>query len=481
MFGCTGILIENVNSFDNGNGGNASIGIGQNTTATLRGGGSNCNATGSAYSGGIDIYGNNCNITIDNYILAYNSKDAFNGAGLLVFGLTATTLVSVKNTVIYQNEGGAGGGAIFIDGANVTFRECKILNNSTTGSFGPNRTGNGVAIVGGTVKLAKCVISGNASTTTTDFGGVGINPSSSNIILSIDSCLFSGNTGTKASGKDLGARLGSGGTFTITVNESTFGSYGAGTSSIDIGGGSTNSCTGNSFVITNSGNPAIIYSGGGAPNCSLGAGSNTNVSVYTANPIVPSFSGNCGSFLLPVELLSFSSKCEGKSAELSWSTSSERNNDFFIVEKGDDKGAFETISQIKAFGNSSSTKEYDFRDLYASKGLSYYRLSQVDFDGRKEILSTISLNNTCIKDGKSTCFYDALTNELIIYAEFKQFSDYSIKLINTLGQTIQETTFENKQESSKFILKLEQNLTNSIYFVVLESHNKQESIKVIKY
>ncbi len=475
IFGCTGVLIENVNTFDNGNNGNAAISIGQNTTIVLKGGGSNCNATGSSYSGGIDIFGNNVNATILNYILAYNSKSSFNGSGLQVVGLTGSTFVYVKNTVISNNIGGAGGGAIYIDGGNVTLRECKILSNTTTGSAGPNRAGNGVAIVGGTVKIAKSVIQNNSSTTTTDFGGVGLTPSSSNIILSIDSCLFSGNGGTRANGKDLGARLDATKTFSITVNESTFGTYGA-NKAIDIGGGSTNSCTGNSFVITNSGNPSIIYSGGGTPNCALGAGSNTTASSFTANPIVPTFSGPCGSFAyLPVELLTFYATCENNSSQLTWTTASERNNDYFLIEKGDLNGDFKIVEKIKGSGNSSDSKHYNFSDLYAFSGISYYRLSQVDFNGKSELLSTVPFENNCLEREKSTCYYNPTLNEITINGEFNQSSDYSLKLINTLGQIISETTIK---KSEKLTLKLDQEISKAVYFILIEGIEFKESIKV---
>ena len=481
IFGCTGILIENVNTFDNGNGGNAAIGIGPNTTSVIKGGGSNCNATGSAYSGGIDIFGNNTNTTILNYVLAYNSKDSYNGAALSVYGVTASTIVYVKNTVISSNNGGAGDGIIYIDGGNVTMRECKVIANRSTGLGGSYHLAAGISIVGGTVKIAKTLISDNTKTAggIAEFGGVGVYPKSSSVILSIDSCLFSANSGTSPTGKDLAARIfSSTKTFAITVNETTFANYGVGTSAIDIGGGSANSCTGNSFRITNSGNPSIVYTGAGAPNCSLGAGSNTTVSLYTANPTVPTFSGPCGSFVLPVELKSFSVKCTNNSAKLVWSTASERNNDYFLLEKADEKGDFKFIGKIKGSGNSSDSKHYDFSDLYAFSGISYYRLSQVDFNGKSELLSTISFENTCLEKEKSTCYYNPALNEITVNGEFNQSADYSLKLINTLGQIISETAIK---KSEKLTLKLDQELAKSVYFVLVEGNDTKESIKITLY
>ena len=210
IYNATGVVIENVSLFDNGTNGNAAIAIGPNSTVLLKGGGSNCNATGSSYSGGIDAIGNAINLTIQNVIIAYNSKTAFGGAGLYVYSIHNTNIVNVKNSAIINNIGGQGGGAgVYCNGGNVTIRESSILSNTVSTSGGPYYVGAGIGIVGGTMTLTKCKISNNKSSggSTTSFGGVGLTPSSGNVILKIDSCSFSGNTGQRTTGNDIGARI----------------------------------------------------------------------------------------------------------------------------------------------------------------------------------------------------------------------------------------------------------------------------------
>ena len=96
------VLVQNVNVYDNGGSGNAAITISQNTQAVIKGGGSMCNSTGSVYSGGVDVRGNNVDLLITNYILSFNQKTGFDGAGLYVLG-DNTTIVKVYNTKISDN------------------------------------------------------------------------------------------------------------------------------------------------------------------------------------------------------------------------------------------------------------------------------------------------------------------------------------------------------------------------------------------
>jgi len=83
---------------------------------------------------------------------------------------------------------------------------------------------------------------------------------------------------------------------------------------------------------------------------------------------------------LPVELSSFVSKCSNGKVVLQWETSSELNNDYFIIERSEDGYDFYQVGVVDGAGNSTTTINYSWTDENSSVG-SYYRLTQVDFDG----------------------------------------------------------------------------------------------------
>ena len=93
---------------------------------------------------------------------------------------------------------------------------------------------------------------------------------------------------------------------------------------------------------------------------------------------------------LPVKLLSFGAEKSGdKNAQLTWSTSSEINSNYFTVERSFDKVKWSDIGKVNAAGNSQIVTNYQYMDVgvyngVASKLTSYYRLKMVDIDGSFE-------------------------------------------------------------------------------------------------
>lgn len=103
---------------------------------------------------------------------------------------------------------------------------------------------------------------------------------------------------------------------------------------------------------------------------------------------------------LPVELLSFEvARVDGVDV-VSWVTVSETNNNFFKLESSVDGSAWKSVDFINGSGNSQSEIKYQVKTTAASK-ITYYRLTQQDFDGREEEFPIISshgeLNVTVVK------------------------------------------------------------------------------------
>jgi hypothetical protein len=95
---------------------------------------------------------------------------------------------------------------------------------------------------------------------------------------------------------------------------------------------------------------------------------------------------------LPVELLYFSAKMKSRKVFLDWSTASEINNSFFEVQRSRDNESFEVIDVVNGSGNSTTVKSYKSIDEKPYDGISYYRLRQVDFDGKYAYSETVSVS-----------------------------------------------------------------------------------------
>jgi|GEM_PF-2972208 len=87
---------------------------------------------------------------------------------------------------------------------------------------------------------------------------------------------------------------------------------------------------------------------------------------------------------LPVTFASFTGRQVGSDIVLEWTTLSERNNDYFEIERSIDGITYVTIGFVNGAGNSNERVDYTFSDNTPEQGKIYYRLSQVDFDEVRE-------------------------------------------------------------------------------------------------
>ena len=88
---------------------------------------------------------------------------------------------------------------------------------------------------------------------------------------------------------------------------------------------------------------------------------------------------------LPIELLSFDAWAqENQTALLEWVTAVEINNSGFEVERLEGANSWIKIGWVPGVGNSSEVQEYHFIDPEPQLGSNYYRLKQIDFDGKYE-------------------------------------------------------------------------------------------------
>ncbi len=73
---------------------------------------------------------------------------------------------------------------------------------------------------------------------------------------------------------------------------------------------------------------------------------------------------------------------QGASVAVHFTTTTERDNAGFVIERSADGRNFDAIGNIAGAGNSDGVKHYTFIDENPLKGIGYYRLKQMDFDGQ---------------------------------------------------------------------------------------------------
>ncbi len=111
---------------------------------------------------------------------------------------------------------------------------------------------------------------------------------------------------------------------------------------------------------------------------------------------IPQFStwtgGSKTNNALPISLVSFDGICNGSMINLNWSTASELNNKLFFLEESPDAKQWLTVKTVQGAGNSTTNKNYSETVSSNYSEGSYYRLTQVDFNGNSRTFDPIFVN-----------------------------------------------------------------------------------------
>ncbi|MBK8194640.1 MAG: T9SS type A sorting domain-containing protein [Lewinellaceae bacterium] len=87
---------------------------------------------------------------------------------------------------------------------------------------------------------------------------------------------------------------------------------------------------------------------------------------------------------LPVKLTDFKALIHSEGVRLFWSTATEKDNLGYDIERSGDNRNWTTLGFVPGNGTSASPNTYDFMDRDPLAGVNYYRLKQMDTDGKYE-------------------------------------------------------------------------------------------------
>lgn len=180
--------------------------------------------------------------------------------------------------------------------------------------------------------------------------------------------------------------------------------------------------------------------------------------------------------VLPEVLLSFDAIISDKKVELTWSSNTENNNNYFTIEKSKDAINFEEVTSIKGFGNYSSLVNYFDVDYIPYEGISYYRLKQTDSKGHTLSSRLVSVNYRLGNEGLATNQNSVDENTTNLLGS--ENKEVLVVLRNEEGQDSFSKVIVNEQNTITISPDNEHKLDSGTYLVVACSDNKLYSQKV---
>lgn len=195
---------------------------------------------------------------------------------------------------------------------------------------------------------------------------------------------------------------------------------------------------------------------GNVPNCEGISASPSNSNLYATVTVVSS--------PLPVELASFNVKAVSEKVFLSWRTASELNNQGFDIERSSNGKNWQTLGFVPGHGTTQEEQFYSFKDEHPLPGSNYYRLRQVDLDGKFEYSDIRSVMLRGSTDGLEIYPNPVSSGQLNVnFAEEPQGAA-TLRIFDASGKLLYQEQLTNQLNQAYY-----GNLSGGIYFIEVTS------------
>lgn len=199
----------------------------------------------------------------------------------------------------------------------------------------------------------------------------------------------------------------------------------------------------------------------------------SNVATVTINFITPA--------ALPIKLISFTAKYDGKDVLLNWSTAQEKNFSHFTIEESTDGINYNQLAVVFGAGESDTRKDYSYTDktVAGRKGLVYYRLKSVDIDGKFEYSSVRIIRLDEEMKGITLATYpNPAVNELkITIPAAWQSKKATYEVVNLNGQVAKTVITANSSQTETININ---SLAPGLYIIRVICEGQMAFQKIIK-
>jgi hypothetical protein len=178
---------------------------------------------------------------------------------------------------------------------------------------------------------------------------------------------------------------------------------------------------------------------------------------------------------LPVTWLSFTAeKNTNTSVLLKWSTANEINNHHFDVQRSSDGINYATLGSVAASHNPATVQNYSYTEVKTINGNNFYRLKQVDLDGRSKYSAVVKINMT---GALWAIFPNPATSKTTIQIR-SQLKNVSFTLIDNYGRITYYRSLPNVSAGEFKDIPLS-NLSRGMYMLKIESDKGNKTEKII--
>ncbi|MFT5725298.1 MAG: hypothetical protein ACI9JN_002422 [Bacteroidia bacterium] len=193
--------------------------------------------------------------------------------------------------------------------------------------------------------------------------------------------------------------------------------------------------------------------------------STTNAVTYTGvivnNNATYSLGSTSSANALPVEFLYIKAKQDLDENVIDWATAMEENNSHFIIERTHDGASWETIGEVGGAGFSSNVIKYSYTDQNPYMDVNYYRIKQVDYDGKFDYSQVVMVNSLVQKADINLKLFPNPADNVVRVEWGKEEETGKIVLLGLTGNVVSE---QLPGEHNALTLDLT-TVKNGVYFI----------------
>jgi hypothetical protein len=181
-----------------------------------------------------------------------------------------------------------------------------------------------------------------------------------------------------------------------------------------------------------------------------------------------------------VELISFSASVSGNVVSLNWQTATELNNSGFQLEKKGYASTWKVIGFIQGAGTSTQINNYSFTDNNPERGINYYRLKQIDFDGTFEYSGIIKIELSIPdKFDLAQNYPNPFNPNTTIKYSIADQSVVSLVVFNALGEEVIRLVDKLQQPGNYTVDFDASSLSSGVYIYQLKAGKFAQSKKML--
>jgi hypothetical protein len=183
---------------------------------------------------------------------------------------------------------------------------------------------------------------------------------------------------------------------------------------------------------------------------------------------------------LPVSWGSIEATTQRNGISINWTTISETNNAKFVVEHSINGRDYTAIGRVGGAGNSNRQIRYNYLHETANlQATNYYRIKQVDFDGKFEYSRTVTVQPTRILNQIVETTPNPFNNTLDVLIQAEAGTHVNIELMDMIGKVVssQQINIVGGKEKASFNTE---HLNNGVYFIRIQQGSETITRKVIK-